>query len=378
MNITRRAFFSSHLLKTRSISTLKWSQGSQTDFEDKCNFGRSHETRLPPYHPYVNLYPWGNSLAAFVDYLHANIIYQDNDILALNKPWGVGIHLQSPEIHKKNTYLLEMKSIGQPTYCLDDAIMELNAKLNVRPGLKYGKTIDRFESGIVLLGKTDKGLKEISKITKRNQTTNTPFRTFYVITKGYPLIEVGTETHEEVVIHQNEMDDLGEFKEPEILARNQIAKRLLKDEDRYRKVIVDMKVLDTNKKLAVSLLEISSTVVRWQLIRCYAASKASFILGDVRFAKRVRQVFGQPVILKPTNVPGFDNYEPLPIQLRRKLKVDKNSMIPLMMHHQAIRLPFYGKRAKGEDLVIRSQHLPPHFEWTLKQLNLKAPIIEDF
>jgi 23S rRNA-/tRNA-specific pseudouridylate synthase len=320
------------------------------------------------------LYPWGSSLAAFVDYLYANIIYQDDDIVALNKPWGVGIHLQHPEIHKKNSYLLDMESIGNPSFCLDDALGELDAKLNVRPGLKYGKTIDRFESGIVLLSKTPRGLREIKKATRRNQTDNNPFRTYWVITKGYPLIESGSETNEEVVIHQHEMDDLGEFKEPEIISRIQLAKRKLKEEEFYRRSFVNMKVLDTNKKMAVSLVEISSTIVRWQFIRCYAASKASFILGDVRFAKRVRQVLGQPIILTPGNVPGYDNYEPLPIQIRRKLKVDRNSSIPLMMHHKSIRLPLYGKRQKGEDLVVQSQTLPRHFEWTLKQLNLKPPI----
>ena len=328
-----------------------------------------------PFHPYANLYPWGNSLTAFVDHLYNNIVYQDENILAIDKPFGVGIHLDEPTIHSKNSYILDMKTIGQPKYCLDDALPELESKLGLKKELKLGKSIDRFESGVVLFAKNEEGMKEIQKISKRNQTRRTPFRTYWVITKGYPLINEGKEMSEEVVIKQEEIDELGEWKEPLILDPKQVPKNKFKEQSLYRRAFVSIKVLDTNKKLSVSLLQINSTLIRWQFIRCFAASKSSFILGDVRFSKRVRQVLGQPVILSPGNIPGFDEYQPLAESVRRKLKVRGNEEIPLMMHHKAITLPFYAKTNEGikQDFTIESHSLPLHFQWTLKQLDLKPP-----
>jgi hypothetical protein len=100
--------------------------------------------------------------------------------------------------------------------------------------------------------------------------------------------------------------------------------------------------------------------------------KTSFILGDVRFARRVRQLLGVPILLSPHNINAYDNFEPVPQRVRTALQVANNKHIPLLLHMKSIIIPKYP--GANKDVTIETQRLPPHFEWSMKKLNLSAPI----
>lgn len=92
-------------------------------------------------------------------------------------------------------------------------------------------------------------------------------------------------------------------------------------------------------------------------------------LGDIRFARRVREILGEPVLMSPSNINSYDNYEPVPARVRVRLRVAHNKDIPLMLHMKAITIPKY----KGNDLYIESKTLPHYFDWALKRLDLQVP-----
>src|SRR6185312_2286399 len=132
-----------------------------------------------------------------------------------------------------------------------------------------------------LFSKTEQGYKAVKKMVKRSQTIHSPYTTYWCLCRGYPLVdnisrkESGQEGvyREHVVIHLKEVDELGDYKEPEILSV--ISKTKLKKEEKfYKPAVVDLKIIASNKNLYVSVLEISSTQYKWHFFRTFAASKA--------------------------------------------------------------------------------------------------------
>lgn len=65
-------------------------------------------------HPYLAMYPWKN-FQDFVDTLYSSIIYEDEYIVAIDKPWGVGTWSSALSVHKTNAHLLQMEYFG--SYC---------------------------------------------------------------------------------------------------------------------------------------------------------------------------------------------------------------------------------------------------------------------
>lgn len=235
--------------------------------------------------------------------------------------------------------------------------------------LKVCKSIDRFQSGVVLLCKNQEGAEKVRKAGRRARAMGQPFMTFWCICRGYPVTSKSDKKIERVGIRLLEVDELGDYKEPVILS--EFTTSQMKREEDFKVVRADCRVLDSNSKLSASLIEISCDTTKWRFIQAYAAFRTSFILGDVRFSRRVGQLLGNPTTLVPQkiNSPGYSDYEPLHSKVRKQLKVARNSEIPLMIHHKKIILPMYRWKER-ESLKIESRMLPPHFEWTAKSLGL--------
>lgn len=62
-------------------------------------------------HPYLAMYPWKN-FQEFVDRIYESIIYEDEYIVAIEKPWGVGTWSAPLSVHKTNAHLLQMEYFG--------------------------------------------------------------------------------------------------------------------------------------------------------------------------------------------------------------------------------------------------------------------------
>lgn len=92
------------------------------------------------------------------------------------------------------------------------------------------------------------------------------------------------------------------------------------------------------------------------------------LTGDIRFAARVKQLLGQKVLVKPSEAYRDPDFEPLSDRVLKQLQVHSNRSIPLMLHLSEIRLLNFYK--KNPNLIIRTNQLPDHFNWTLKALGL--------
>jgi 23S rRNA-/tRNA-specific pseudouridylate synthase len=361
--------------QVRHKSTLAYgSRGRAEPTEERLPTRRRHavvtgkrreEETESKIHPFRELYPW-ESLSEFVDTLFNGIVFNDNRLVALNKPWGVGTHKAQAVVTKKNASFMS-DVWGDPKYCIDDALERLSERL-VLPGLKVVKALDRNMSGIILLTNDEKMATTIKQAGVRAKGSHFPFMSFYCITKGFPLID--SEEYifrEKVGISLTPTDEENKDKVSQIM-RDYSKSKALKQE--VKPVMVSTKILATNKQFPASFLEISTTSLKWHFLQCYAASKSSFILGDVRYANRVRDVFGAPILLSPHNVNAYDDREPLSPLIQETLKVSKNENIPLMVHRRAFTIPKYGGKGQDKDLTIFSNSLPSHFLWTLKKLGL--------
>lgn len=335
------------------------------------NFGSRQRLEMND-HPFEQMYPW-RSVEDFVSRLQDGILYEDEYIVAIDKPWGVGIHNAHPTIKKQNDYLRDALNFGDPRFSIDDALPHLCLRLRTKQ-LTVRRSIDRFESGIILLAKDEKGASKIDRMARYCKPNRIPFAKFWCITKGYPVIP-GTLISEQITLQKIDADELAEYKEPTIVNKKTFTKAFMKEHEHdFTSGSVEMRVLETNKEFAVALVQIATNQTKFSFVRCYAASKTSFILGDVRFAKRVRHVLGRPVTLAAPAVPVNDNYEPLPFPVRKRLLIPANASVPLMIHLKSVKIPHYLPQKK--DLEISTTKLPDYFDWALYRLFMKHKAIE--
>ena len=308
-------------------------------------------------HPFKHMYPW-KTLSEFTDHLEENIIYNDGKLIAINKPWGVGIHKTNTVITEKTNYRTFSEDFGDPKFCVSNALDLLCERLLIQR-LRFAKTVDRYQSGVMLLAADDKTLATVKAIGPRMKARKEPHMTFWCICKGFPLEQ---SYEERVGVEMIEIDELGDYKEPEISISLGKNKRVRQEQI---PATVRVETLDINKHLSTSLLEIQSTITKWSFIQVYAAQKTTFILGDVRFSKRVRQLLGVPLLLSPRNINAYDTFEPLATRVRNRLDVGRNSNIPLLLHARKLVIPKYN----GKDLELVCDP-PEYFGWALNRLDL--------
>jgi hypothetical protein len=168
-----------------------------------------------------------------------------------------------------------------------------------------------------------------------------------------------------------EVDELGDHKEP-VLSQNPGFS--FKGKHRHKDLFqVELSIKKIERQLASSLLEVYVSKMKWDFVRCYVSSKTSFILGDVRFSKRIREILGKRIQVSAfrSNHKFEDSCEPLSVELQKTLGVKKNSSIPLMLDHHELRLRnFWGSKSQEKDLIIKSPYVPLHFAATASRLNL--------
>lgn len=131
-----------------SQSTVTSSLNSATNRYDNDD-GHQHKSinkRLSSSskHLYRNLFDW-NSQIDLAKLLAKNIVYNDYGLIAISKPWGLGIHKPADNvIDLKNPsnaeQILNNQIFGQPKYSIADVIdlfgqlMHLNHPLHIVKG----------------------------------------------------------------------------------------------------------------------------------------------------------------------------------------------------------------------------------------------------
>lgn len=341
----------------------------------KRNENKDNERNYSGIHPYHNLFEW-KSMREFTQMLANNVVYNDGNLIAICKPWGVGIHTSHVNINDRNSYLLNNTITGSSKYCISESLETLSQLIGVKK-LKFVKTVDRYMSGILLLATNELTEKSVIKSINRSKPMEIPFMKFWCITRGYPDINENT-VKERVGIKLIEIDELGDHKESIIISSDKLTNNMRKrKESKYDglkvcTVLSQIKIIDKNKSLSAALVELSSTSTKHHFIQCYLANTASFVLGDIRYSRRVKHIMGTPMSVNPTKLNFNEDLEPLPNNICKHLRIRGNSYIPLMIHLKSITLPKYLNK---NDLVIDTNIplIPEHFMWTLNKLQLKIP-----
>jgi hypothetical protein len=329
--------------------------------------------KLPLKQIYANLYPW-TSLDQFVNQLVDTVAHKsdDNSLLAVNKPFGVGTYTTYDLNTKKTNQDRILSTVpGQARYCLKDALQPLADHFRSPKPYQVLKSIDRYASGLVLLtndlNKYKVNFTRSQRFTKINSCPPYGYR---AITCGYPTTK-SLNSFERIGCELVEVDELGDHKEP-VLSPNPgwSFKGKHKHKDLFQ---VELNIKKIDRESSTSLVEVYVSKVKWDFVRCYISSKTSFILGDVRFSKRIREILGKRIQVSAfrSNHKFEDSYEPLSSELQKILGVERNSSVPLMLDHHELRLRnFWGSKSREKDLIIKSPYVPLHFAATACRLNL--------
>lgn len=238
------------------------------------------QRRAPPLnHPYRNLFPW-KSLQEFAEELSSKVVYNDGDLIAFDKPWGVGIHV--PVHTPLRQSIIGLNNIyGSPKYCIKDALELLSTRLQVNQPLHLIKSSDRYASGITLIG-TTRAKERTLKSLRRARGMCVPYMKYWCLTKGYPVLKEPI-IKERVGIKMIEVDELGNDKAPVLISKERITRSLRKNNFRYDGktfiAVVEFQVLEYNKNLSSSLVELNTTLTKCHFVPCYIAKQASFVLG---------------------------------------------------------------------------------------------------
>lgn len=322
---------------------------------------------------YENIFPWRN-INHFVDTIRNSMVHisDDKSLICVHKPFGVGIYVASDKNTKKqNQDKLYYRLNGSPKYSLQDAMEPITQELNSQYPYRVLKGIDRYCSGLVLISNDyDSHRKTFLRSLANSRINNTPSYGYRAITSGYP--QISGKLREKVGVELVEVDELGDHKEPMIVKKTtrRFVDRQVNNTSLYQ---VEMDLRKVNRDLSVGLIELFVSKTNWDFVRCYLSDKASFVLGDVRFSKRVRTIMGSRVKLSPFKAnSAYEDYEPLNENLRKHLGISTNSQIPLMLDLNKLRLRnFYPKKPDGQkDLVIESDYWPLHLISTAKVLKL--------
>lgn len=329
---------------------------------------------------YRNLYPWSD-LNQFFDIIKGTIAYTSPDkaFIALNKPFGVGIYTADDlNTSKQNTDKLLSRIPGRPRYCMKDILKPLTDELKSPNPYVVLKGIDRYMSGLILITNDPENYQpRFKKAIASGRVNKQPPYGMRAITSGYPLLKTD-KIYEKVGVDLVEVDELGDYKEPVIVPAltDKHKKNHQQDKTTFQ---AELEIKKINRKLSTSLVELYVSKISWDFPRCYISSKTSFILGDVRFSKRIREILGRPIQVSAfkSSQRYDDGYEPLNSKLRNQLGVYKNASIPLMLDLHAIRLKGFDRTQKRGDLVIKSPYMPVHFALTAERLNLLDDNVDD-
>lgn len=319
------------------------------------------------------MYPWAN-LNQFFNLVKGTIAYksEDNSLIALCKPYGVGVHtVLDRNRSKQNQDKLLSRVPSQPRYCMQDILKPLTDELKSEKPYQILKGLDRYMSGLILItNDTERYEKRFHNSLKASRSSKMPPYGLRAITSGYPTI-ISDTIYERVGVELLEVDEFGDYKEP-IIVKTPSRKHVTGHDSEKTSFQAEMKIKKINREYSASLLDLYVSKIKWDFPRCYISSKTSFILGDVRFSKRIREILGKPI-----QVSAFksshrydDSYEPLNSKLRDRLGVYKNASIPLMLDLHAIRLKGFDRKQKRGDLFIQSPYMPVHFALTAERLNL--------
>ncbi|XP_069695780.1 mitochondrial mRNA pseudouridine synthase Rpusd3-like [Periplaneta americana] len=310
------------------------------------------------HHEYSKVNPW-NSLKEFSDFLMKNIIYNKDDIVVLNKPYGVGLSPPSTTPQRKtNTVITNTAHSGQRDYYLNMALPHIAEKLGYET-LTVLKIPERYTSGVTVLSPCDKVIDKVRKCMKKASGRHQLFAHYWAVVIGNPqpnsaVLKMG------ITLKKNPNNN--KDKQPVVL------KEWSKNSVKCQEVKVFRVEHHTlcQQHLA-SLVEIRPSGTKWHFLRVYLAHMQSPILGDNLYGSRVQTIMGVPVTINPCS-DAAKSPKKLPDNLKASLSLQPGQevIIPTHLHLRRLILPHY----LGHGDLILEAPVPSSFQWTCECLGL--------
>lgn len=258
-----------------------------------------------------------------VDYVRKSIIYNNYDIVAINKPYGISSHSEDGGVDMNNI----VKEIGK------------QQKFNE---VHLVHRLDKTTTGVLLFATSLSKARELHKLFKADQIK----KSYWCITKGVPVIReaiIDMPLIEYKVRSRSRMVPI-----PHNADLNEELSEMCREASR---AITEYKVLKSNKEAA--LVEVKPRSGVKHQIRCHMGFGLNRpILGDHKYSY-------------------IEKWAPqkLPLSLLKALNIRQQKVrtLPVHLHARGIAIP--SAKANGQTLFI-SAPLPNHFRQNLKALGL--------
>lgn len=327
------------------------------------------------YHVYEDIIPW-KDIVTFSKYLVDNIVYNNNGLLVINKPYGISfaghVRRNADPVKKKNIiYHKELepvciKETVTSTGVSSDNFTLLNALPYICKELGYeklliGRVPEKFISGVAILVQDEKALNRLQESIDRTKSLKDFTSIYHAVVTGCPNVERGNYKF------GLSLDIKGKQKHAVLLKKwsiNSTKRGEVKVcKFKHRNLITGTDNLS-------SLLEVSASQKRYHCVRLFLASQLlSPVLGDNLFGGYAKSVMGVKVPVDHWS--DTANAPPrLPEELLTLLDLRKHEQakIPVHLHLSRFSLLWYEK--KNEELVLEAPP-PSSFQWTCQKLGLE-------
>lgn len=255
--------------------------------------------------------------------LRQSVIYNRDDIVAINKPYGIPSHDGPGVVHSMSNFL--------------DSLLPKTQLFPVH-------RLDQETTGIMLFAKTEDRARELSERFERGNLK----KRYLAITKNIPKLALG-----EIDIPISEVKVEGKIKMTLKPHYSPDLKPVMKKRTGGSDAITRYRILATSDKCA--LLECVPLTGKKHQIRVHLAYGLDCpILGDHKYSHFNRMA---PMKLHPV--------------MLQKLRIQQSKVrhLAVHLHARSIAIPEY---LNGRTLFV-SAPLPPHFIKNMKSLKLKLP-----
>ncbi|CAG0912264.1 unnamed protein product [Notodromas monacha] len=248
-------------------------------------------------HAYRTVSPW-QTKAELIDELKSNILHLDENMVVLNKPYGLlNYGYPATRADRAKNYALYMGVAAADRFHLHGCIPELE-NITGLENLKIASTIDRFCSGPVILC-TPSGSEQVEKLKSAGNLR----RSYLALTVGAPVPPTrdtfGFVVRMDPLQTNRDLTAFTAFSSQPVISFDYPKRR----ENRLKEGMIFVKcsyaTLSSRHGAAVVRLQISKSSKN--SIRLITSHMLSPILGDHIFGARVKHILGVPVPVSPRN-----------------------------------------------------------------------------
>ena len=300
------------------------------------------DKKLVAYFRNMNAWP---SQAALTAHLFSNIVYHEPEkdkhgLVVLNKPHGLPLHRSEDS-----------------AYSLTSSLKSLADMMEVKT-LKVIKTVDRWSSGITVLGTQENTLETFKKTSIKMKAQRMLASSYLCLAKGHSNMN-RTETVQVKLVDCPHVANpvVGSMhKEPQITRT--ISSPYQNMRDQAKRVHVHCSTICNSSKVDASLVRLEPSSVGNHFIPVYLADSSFPLLGDPLYDYRTRTLMGHKVKLT-TAYTESKRCQVLPPSMLDLMGLRKGEEweVPRMVHHHRLHLWDW----LGKDTHVTVFAPPPEF-----------------